>query len=209
MTESSNPSLPAALPLAEADVDRPAAGPDLDHELMLAVRGGSIEMLGEIFERHHRPLYGFFVRLTGQRTASEDLVQQVFQRILRYRHTYRDEGRFSAWIYHIARRVAADHFRQGGLTHGDPTGLESLPDPAPHAAENAAAGDDLALMHQALGKLAPDDREILVLFRLQGLAQAEIGRLLGCRTGTVKVRVHRALQSLRQLYFNLRQEKSP
>ena len=79
---------------------------------MIAVRAGEINQLGELFERHQGPLYGFFVRLTGDRSASEDLVQLVFYRILKYRHTYRDEGRFSAWIYHLARKVAADHFRR-------------------------------------------------------------------------------------------------
>ena len=85
---------------------------DSDHELMLAVRAGEIRRLGDLFERYHKPLYGFFVRLTNQTSASEDLVQIVFYRILKYRHTYRDEGKFSAWIYHLAQMVAADHFRK-------------------------------------------------------------------------------------------------
>jgi len=54
---------------------------------MLAVRAGEIRRLGELFERHHRRLYGFFVRLTNQPAVSEDLVQIVFYRILKYRHT--------------------------------------------------------------------------------------------------------------------------
>jgi len=68
-----------------------------DHELMLAVRAGKIARLGDLFERHHGPLFGFFLRLTQQRALSEDLVQWVFYRILKYRHTHRDEGKFSAW----------------------------------------------------------------------------------------------------------------
>ena len=66
--------------------------PDNDHELMLAVRDGEIARLGDLFERHHGPLYGFFYRVTGERTLSEDLVQLVFYRILKYRHTYRDDA---------------------------------------------------------------------------------------------------------------------
>lgn len=99
---------PASLPAAVDAVS--------DHELMIAVRAGEIRKLGELFERHHRPLYGFFVRLTNQPSVSEDLVQIVFYRILKYRHTYRDEGKFSAWIYHLARKVAADHFRKHART---------------------------------------------------------------------------------------------
>ena len=120
-TESAPVNLPATVDAAS------------DHELMIAVRAGEIRRLGDLFERYNRPLYGFFVRLTNQRSASEDLVQIVFYRILKYRHTYRDEGRFSAWIYHLARKVAADHFRKHAATPtpADPTDFHDHPDQAP------------------------------------------------------------------------------
>src|SRR6478735_6834659 len=120
-TESSPVSLPATV-----DAEN-------DHELMIAVRAGEIRRLGDLFERYHKPLYGFFVRLTNQPSASEHLVQIVFYRILKYRHTYRDEGKFSAWIYHLARKVAADHFRKSASTPipSDPEDLPDQPDQAP------------------------------------------------------------------------------
>jgi RNA polymerase sigma factor (sigma-70 family) len=104
-----------------------------DHELMIAVRAGEIRRLGDLFERYHQPLYGFFVRLTNQPSVGEDLVQIVFYRILKYRHTYRDEGKFSAWIYHLARKVAADHFRKHASTPipTDPADLLEQPDAGP------------------------------------------------------------------------------
>lgn len=178
-----------------------------DHELMLAVRAGKIARLGELFERHHGALFGFFLRLTQQRALSEDLVQWVFYRILKYRHTYRDEGKFSAWIYHLARKVAADHYRKRPLpTSGSETNdlAELLPDQSPGPSENATHNDDLALMRQAMAELPLDQREILVLHRFQNLQHAEIARLLECNEGAVKVRAHRALVALRELYFKLR-----
>jgi RNA polymerase sigma-70 factor (ECF subfamily) len=180
-----------------------------DHDLMLAVRAGEIARLGDLFERYHRPLYGFFVRLTGQRTASEDLVQLVFYRILKYRHTYRDEGKFSAWIYHLARKVAADHFRKNAHAPAilaEPDDLHEVPDHAPHAAEQAAQADDLALMHRALGALSLEQRELLTLHRFQNIRHEELARLFDCSVGAVKVRMHRALGALREQYFKLRQE---
>jgi RNA polymerase sigma factor (sigma-70 family) len=180
-----------------------------DHDLMLAVRAGEIARLGDLFERYHRPLYGFFVRLTGQRTASEDLVQLVFYRILKYRHTYRDEGKFSAWIYHLARKVAADHFRKNARTPAildEPDDLHEVPDRAPHAAEQAAQADDLALMHRALGALPLEQRELLTLHRFHNIRHEELARLFDCSVGAVKVRMHRALGALREHYFKLRQE---
>jgi hypothetical protein len=72
--------------------------PQSDHELILAVREGELDALGELFERHHGPLFGFLTKLTNDRSAAEDITQIVFQRILKYRHTYRDEGRFATWM---------------------------------------------------------------------------------------------------------------
>ena len=181
-----------------------------DHELMIAVRAGDIRQLGQLFERYHKPLYGFFVRLTNQVSASEDLVQIVFYRILKYRHTYRDEGRFSAWIYHLARKVAADHFRKNASTPApiDPTDLHDRPDSAPQPSEQASTSEDVAFLRTALARLPLEHREVLVLSRLQHLEHKEIARLLDCSVGAVKVRAHRALKELRDVYFKIRKEKA-
>jgi RNA polymerase sigma-70 factor (ECF subfamily) len=175
---------------------------------MIAVRAGEIDKLGELFERHHGPLYGFFVRHTGDRTTSEDLVQLVFYRILKYRHTYRDEGRFSAWIYHLARKITADHFRRSSTAPiaADPDDFHAVPDQAPHADERAVAADDTARLHAALAALDPAQRELLVLARFQRLKHEEIARLFDISVGAVKVRVHRALKDLRDIYFKLSRE---
>lgn len=195
-TASSAASLPATVDAAS------------DHELMIAVRAGEIRRLGELFERYHRPLYGFFVRLTNQRAASEDLVQIVFYRILKYRHTYRDEGKFSAWIYHLARKVAADHFRKHASTPtpADPVDFDSQPDQGPAPDAKAATADDVALMRRALARVSHEHREVLVLSRLQHLNHQEIATLLECSVGAVKVRAHRALKELREVYFKIRKE---
>lgn len=181
-----------------------------DHELMIAVRAGEIRRLGDLFERYHRRLYGFFVHLTNQPSVGEDLVQIVFYRILKYRHTYRDEGKFSAWIYHLARKVAADHFRKHAATPAptDPASLLDQPDSSPQPSEQAATAEDVAHLRAALARLPLEHREVLVLARLQHLEHREIARLLDCSVGAVKVRAHRALKELRDVYFKIRKEKA-
>jgi RNA polymerase sigma-70 factor (ECF subfamily) len=181
-----------------------------DHELMIAVRAGEIRRLGDLFERYNRPLFGFFVRLTNQPSVSEDLVQIVFYRILKYRHTYRDEGKFSAWIYHLARKVAADHFRKHASTPvpTDPADLHEQADPDAQPDAQAASTEDQALLRTALARLPLEQREVLVLSRLQNLEHKEIARLLDCSVGAVKVRAHRALKELREIYFKIRKEKA-
>ena len=177
---------------------------------MLAVRDGELDALGELFERHHGPLFGFLIKLSGNRTAAEDIAQTVFQRMLKYRHTYRDDGSFSAWMYHLARRCAADHFRKSSMApHAmDPADLNQQADDAPHAAQHAAARDDRELLQTALSRLHRDDREVLLLSRFQELSFAEISGILECSVGAAKVRAHRALRELRDIYFQLLNTKS-
>ena len=182
-----------------------------DHALMLAVRDGELDALGELFERHHGPLFGFLVKLTGDRTAAEDVAQTVFQRMLKYRHTYRDDGSFTAWMYHLARRCAADHFRRANAApHAtDPVALQEHADDRPDASERAAVRDDHALLHAALARLDRDDREVLLLARFQELSFAEIAGILECSVGAAKVRAHRALRELRDVFFQLQKESRP
>jgi RNA polymerase sigma factor (sigma-70 family) len=176
-----------------------------DHTLMLAVRDGQLDALGDLFERHHGPLFGFLVKLCGDRAAAEDIAQTVFQRMLKYRHTYRDDGRFTAWMYHLARHCAADHFRRSHAAPQatDPADLADHPDDAPHAAHDAARRDDHALLQAALAKLEHGEREVLLLSRFQELSFAEIAGILGCSVGAAKVRAHRAVHALRDTYFKL------
>jgi RNA polymerase sigma-70 factor (ECF subfamily) len=175
---------------------------------MLAVRDGDLDGLGELFERHHRPLYGYLCKLTGQRTAAEDLTQIVFERMLKYRHTYRDQGHFPAWMYQVARRAAADHFQQSAaapraLADGE---LAALADDSPHAAQAAAANDDRVLLQAALARLDRGDREVLLLSRIQGLSFAEVAGILECSAGAAKVRAHRAVRTLRTIFLQLQKE---
>ncbi len=181
-----------------------------DHDLMIAVRAGEIRRLGELFERYNRPLYGFFLRMTNQPSVGEDLVQIVFYRILKYRHTYRDEGKFTAWIYHLARKVAADHFRKHASTPipTDPAELPEQDSGTVHPSDQAVNTEDVTLLRAAIARLPIEHREVIVLSRIQRLEHKEIARLLDCSIGAVKVRSHRALKELREVYFKIRKEKA-
>jgi len=86
--------------------------PTSDKALMLQVKNGDLDALGVLFERYHHRLFGFFYRLTSRRDISADLVQDVFERILRYRTSYTGNGDFSTWLFQIARNRHADHYRQ-------------------------------------------------------------------------------------------------
>ncbi|HXW62033.1 MAG TPA: RNA polymerase sigma factor [Candidatus Acidoferrales bacterium] len=170
-----------------------------DEEVMMMVRGGAGDMLGVLFDRYQTPLFSFYSKLTGDRAASEDLVQEVFLRILKYRHSYRPGTSFRPWLYKIARNAHLDQARRRRPE------VEFHPDMAPPVPHNdvAAASQEQALLHQALLELPEAKREVLLLSRFQGLPYSEVAELIGCQTGAVRVRVHRALQELREIYLRL------
>jgi RNA polymerase sigma factor (sigma-70 family) len=170
-----------------------------DEELMAQVRSGVGEMLGLLFDRYQAPLFNFYVKLTGDRTVSEDLVQEVFFRMLKYRQTYRTETPFRAWMYQIARNARVDYLRR----KKPETSWEPEMSPAVMPMDTAQQSQESALLHRALMLLPEDKREVLVLSRFQDLKYEEIAQLLGCEVGTVKTRVHRALRELREIYQQL------
>src|SRR5712671_6459554 len=174
-----------------------------DEDLMLEVRNGAGESLGVLFDRYQAPLYNFYSKLTGDRVLSEDLVQEVFLRILKYRQSYRPGTPFRAWIYQIARNARVDHFRRAPRQVA--LNPEMLPPVLP--GDSAQHGQEAELLHRALMQLPEEKREILILSRFQELKYDEIAQMLGCETGTVKVRVFRALKDLKTVFQQLENQR--
>jgi RNA polymerase sigma-70 factor (ECF subfamily) len=166
---------------------------------MAAVRDGDVDKLGMLFDKHQRHLYNFFLKQTGNRSLSEDLVQDVFLRILKYRHTYRAEGKFMTWMFSIAHNVKNDHYRRKTLPRKqieDDDVAAPEPDPLKELEEKECSERLL----EALSSLPEKKREVLLLSRYEDLKYEEIARIQGCRVGTVKARVHWALKELTELY---------
>ena len=180
-----------------------------DEALMLAVRNGDVGKLGHLFERYHGPLFDFFCRMLGNRTAADDLVQDVFFRILKYRKTYRDESHFTTWMFHIARNARFDYFKKHRNEVLLPEEGIDLPSRGPFPNQQFEKDQETALLKRALAKLPDEKRELLILARYQELKYEEIADLLGVDIGTIKVRVHRAVKELREIFLKLSGEKTP
>jgi RNA polymerase sigma-70 factor (ECF subfamily) len=178
-----------------------------DEQLMSAVRDGDLGQLGILFDRHSRSLFDFFSRLTGDRIISEDLVQEVFFRILKHRRTFRGEGKFTVWMYHIARNARVDHFRKHHPEFALPQEHEEIPGNSPFPSHEVQKRQEAANLQRALFLLSEDKRDVLVLSRYQEKKYEEIAELLGCEVGTIKSRLHRALKELRDIYFKISGEK--
>ncbi len=172
---------------------------------MLKVKAGDLDKMGLLFERHHRQLFGFLFHMTHDRELSEDLAQNVFYRMLKYRHTFSGEGEFKTWMYHLARNVVNDHGRslKRNIRHLD------IEDFAERIGGGAMADmplhkkQELASLQQAMSKLNEESREVLILSKFQELRYHEIARILDITEGAVKVRVHRAVNQLKNIFANI------
>jgi RNA polymerase sigma-70 factor (ECF subfamily) len=176
---------------------------------MTAVREGDLAKLGLLFERYHVPLFEFLSRITGDRQVAEDLVQDIFVRILKYRATFRDGGSFETWVYRIARNARADYFRTRQATGAVAEEEPDRPDHAPGPVRQLEADRDRARLKRALMMLREDKRELIVLARFQGVKHERIAEMLGIEAGAVKVRIHRALKELRQIFVELPDGNAP
>ncbi len=174
-----------------------------DNRLMEEVRDGKVEKLAILFERHHVMLFNFFLRLTGNRSAGEDLVQDVFFRILKYRKTFQGQSKFTVWMYQIARNAHVDYLRKQKpevpleAQFEEPASAED----GPH--ERLAADLDIQLLRMALDRLPLRKREILLLSRFQNMKYKDIAQLLGCSISTIKTSVYRAVRDLGRIYCEL------
>jgi RNA polymerase sigma-70 factor (ECF subfamily) len=180
-----------------------------DHELMAAVARGDVASMSGIYEHRNRALFRFFYRLTGRQAPAEDLTHEVFLRMIRYRHTYQTGDGFEAWMYRIARNAFADYVKKNRLEAPAAEGeMEAVESANPSQFEALAKQQDLATLHRALGRLPEEKRELILLSRFQGLSYEQIGRIVGCETGTVKVRVFRAMKEMGRIYGDLLREKA-
>ena len=170
-----------------------------DESLMIAVREGACAELEILFDRHHLALYEFFYRMTGDRAASENLVQDVFCRMLKLRETFRDEIRFKPWLFRIAR-----------IAHHDAHGKEEVASTVDHDPKQmrtvfpdvteVAQKDKPQALRDALLRLPEDRRELIVFSQYLQLTAEEIAELLDMEVPAAKVGVHRAMMELRDLY---------
>jgi len=177
-----------------------------DEQLIQWVADGDSSCLGTLFERHHRGVYQFCLQLTRNPGHAEDIVQNVFIKILNAAKKFRNEGTFKGWMYNIARNATYDYMRQN-KRHGDPTEPTEYTDSL-HvddlSAEQSAAGQErLGILKEALATLPAHFQEIIWLGRFQFDSFRDLSQALDCKEGTARVRMHRAMQQLNLVFAEI------
>lgn len=170
-----------------------------DHEIMLSVRNGDVQKLGLLFDKYSKGLYVYFRLQIKDRLKSEDLVQNVFYNILKYRHTYKDRADFRAWMYTIARNEKTHYFKKKRVLHSS-IDIEQSNETESNPENDLERKTNINHLNTALQRISSDNRDLIILSRFNGLPYSEISKIMECKIGTLKVRMYRAIKELKDQF---------
>ena len=166
-----------------------------DELLVLRCQAGDADALKALIERW-QPRFGRFAwRLTDDREAVRDVVQDAWMAIIRGIKRLDDPALFRSWAYRIVSNKCADWMRQRVAQRGLAQELRFAPEPANREPESP---DEAERLRGALRRLPEEQRAILSLHYLDGMGVAEIARVMNVPVGTVKSRLHHARNRLRK-----------
>jgi RNA polymerase sigma factor (sigma-70 family) len=171
-----------------------------DEILMENVKSGNLSGMSVLFERYHLRVYNFFFRLTYDMDVSNDLTQNLFYRMIKYKNSYKNEYSVKSWIFQIARNLHTDFCneekRSGELfLKTDKYYVEPSDD------TEGYQEDDYVRLEKAMSNLSVEQKEIIVLSRYQGMKYEEISEITKQSVGAIKVAMYRAIKQLRGIYF--------
>ena len=164
-----------------------------DEEIMAQVARDNLDVLRILFNRHHVHVYNFLYKMSGDKMLSEDLTQDVFYKVIKYRTSY-NNGSFVSWLFTIARNSLNSHFTRNKKVHGD---LEAVK----YRLGEEEKEEDYSHLHRALKQLEASDRELVILNRLQGIKYQELAEIMESTPGAVKTKMSRALKKLKNIYL--------
>ena len=203
-------------------------GDSSDEQLLAAYRGGNVRAFDRLLARYEKPIWSFLRRFVRDAEAAEDLLQEVFLRVVRDAQesgpAWKGEAKFSTWLYTIARNLCIDRARRTAVRGSLAPSIDGAPD-ADGKAETAALHERIAApgpstdavvagreaarrIDRAVAELPDDQREVFLMREVMELPFAEIASLVGVSEPTVKSRMRYALEKLRAALADLGEARS-
>ncbi len=168
-----------------------------DEELMQTVSEGNLDAMTYIFERYNVRLYNFYYQMVKDVAICEDLTQNVFLKVIKYKHSYKG-GKFASWIFKIARNLFYDHYQEQKKTQA----FEDIDDVTGELDEETIEKEEeVSHLMRVLNNLNEKDKELIVMNRINGIKYEQIAEIVGSNTTAVKTKIHRIVQKLRTNYF--------
>lgn len=173
-----------------------------DDRLVNRMRVGDKAAFAALYERYKRSVYLFCVKMLGETESAKDITQGVFLKVLERHHQLDDPTKFRSWLLTIARNECLTRVRESKLT---------VPaDECSNDINNVAAAEvtfhddkdtELKLLNQAIARLRPDYREVIILREYQSLSYRQIAEVIGATESTIRFRLFAAR---RELYEKLK-----
>ena len=165
-------------------------------------RNGELGAFEEVYRVHSGRLYGLVLRMVGNPSDAEDLLQEIFLAAHRKLDGFRGDSALGTWLYRLATNQCLDHLRSRSARTGQLTdSLDDDPAGMPDARSRGIADETVAKMdlERALAQLPEGCRAAFLLYDVEGLEHREVADALGIAEGTSKSQVHKARLKLRAL----------
>lgn len=166
-----------------------------NEELMQQVATGKLHQLTVLFDRFHIRIFNFFNQMTQNKMVSEDLTQDVFEKLIKYRSSYK-KGNFTSYIFTIARNIFSDHYQKQKKERTENIQEETL-----NYKTDKNHTEEIQHLKKALLQLSNTEKELITMHRYQNISYQQIAEIIGSTEGAIKVRTHRALKKLKEIYF--------
>lgn len=186
--------------------DAPPADPEDDHALVERAQAGDLEAFDALVRRYQERIYGLVYHMTAHHENAADLAQEAFVRAYRALPGFKRDSSFFTWLYRIAVNLTLNFLKQ--RRHRGQLSLDDLDHQAEHDPDLVALVSDKTprreavlrelqeRLNVALQKLSEPHRMVVVLHDVEGLRHEQIAKIMKCRVGTVRSRLHYARQQL-------------
>ncbi len=186
-----------------------------EKELLEKSKNGDIEAFEKLIERYQKKVFNMAFRIIGNHDDASELAQEVFIRIFKSIKTFKEESSFSTWVYRITTNICLDELRKrknrkivyldDDIKSEDGEMKRQLEDTRPTPEAAAEKNEVKRVVESAIQALSDEHRTVIVMRDLQGFSYEEIASIIKCPEGTVKSRINRARQALRDILKNKRE----
>ncbi len=174
---------------------------------MYKVRLNNFDCMTQLFNKYNNQILNYFFYFTGRKEDSKDLTQEVFLRLIKYRKAFNPRKSFKPWLYKIAKNTLVNYF---GSKHHNVTDINNInyQEIIQFEDGNNINNED-KLLYYSISKLPFEYKEIIILGKFQGLKYKQIAELFSTTEASIKNKMLRALNKLREIYFKTENKIQP